>query len=78
MQLNFEQPEFSKNLFPGYIHRHPNIGTNKITGNFPSKFFVTKIHREFYAVPMHIPLPYLMTWYFSCEFSHDCVASKTT
>ena len=39
---------------------------------------MTKIHGESHPVSMHIPVMYFMTWYFSCEFSHKCIASETT
>ena len=42
------------------------------------RFFATEIHRESHPISMRIPVTYLMTWYFSCEFSHKRIASKTT
>ena len=66
-----------KNLFPEY--RHPNSGTNKITGNFPQNFFLQlKFTENLIPVSMCIPLPLLMTQYFPWDFSHNHVASETT
>ena len=42
------------------------------------KFFVTQIHGESHPVSMRIPVTYLMTWYFSHEFSCKFIASETT
>ena len=53
MQLDFEKPDFMKNLFPGYTGI-PILAPIKITGNFPHNFSVTEIHREFYShINMH-------------------------
>ena len=50
----------------------------QIPGNPTVKIFTTKIHGESHPISMHIPVMYLMTRYFTCDFSHKCIASKTT
>ena len=42
------------------------------------KFFATEIHGESHPISMYIPVTYLMTWYFPCEFSCKRTASETT
>ena len=42
------------------------------------KFFVTELHGESHPVSMHIPVMYLTTWYYSCKFSCEYIASETT
>ena len=77
MQPNFEQPEFSKNLFPGYTGIPILSPTNSM--KFHGKIiFVTEIHGESHPVSMRILVMYLMTQYFSHEFSHKRITSETT
>ena len=42
------------------------------------KIFPTKIHGESHPISMRIPVTYLMTQYFLCEFLHKRIASETT
>ena len=42
------------------------------------KIFMTEIHGESHPVSTGIPVTYLTTQYFTCDFSHKRVASKTT
>ena len=64
--------------FDSCVHRHLNTGTNKITGNFPSKFFMTEIHRESHcSINMHtITISHNLVFFM--PFSHDHIASETT
>ena len=64
VQLNFEQLEVLKNLFPEYMVI-PN-------------FLQLKFMENLIPISMYIPLPYPTTWYFSHNFPCDHVASKTT
>ena len=77
MQLNFEQPDFIKKIFPGYIGI-PIPVPIKITGNFPSKFSATEIHGEFYSCINVYVVTIIHNLVFSHEFSCNCIASKTT
>ena len=42
------------------------------------EIFMIEIHRESHPISMCILVTYLMTWYFSRDFSHKHVTSETT
>ena len=75
MQPNFEQPEFSKIYF--LITWASQYHYQQIPGNSPvKKFFVTKIHGESQPISTHILETYLMTQYFTREFSRNALVPK--
>ena len=40
------------------------------------KFFMTEIHGESHPISMCIPVMYLMTWKFSCDFHINALLAK--
>ena len=67
-------PNFRKICF--LITRASQYCYQQIPGNPAVKFFATKIHRERHPVSMHILAMYLMTWYFTHDFSHNAQLAK--